>query len=107
MLTDLQIRELCLHDFYFFVRYMNRTPKGVAPVSEDIHGPLCDYYGDPKVYRGGIAMGMQQMLRCIVAMHLRRNRSKLGKTVERATGLQDGCRDGARDCQDTDPVAVL
>jgi len=56
MLTDLQIRELCLQDFYFFVRYMNRTPKGVAPVSEDIHGPLCDYYGDPKVYRGGIAM---------------------------------------------------
>jgi hypothetical protein len=56
MLTDLQLRELCLKDYFFFVRYMNRTPKGVAPVSEHIHGPLCDYYGDPKVYRGGIAM---------------------------------------------------
>lgn len=56
MLTDLQLRHLCLRDFFFFVRYMNRTPTGVSPISEDIHGPLCDAYGDPKRYRGVIAM---------------------------------------------------
>lgn len=55
-LNDLQLRELCLNDFYFFVRYMNRTPTGVAPPSEDIHAQLCDAYQDPTIYRGSIAM---------------------------------------------------
>jgi len=56
MLTDSQLRELCLRDYFFFVRYMNRTPKHVAPISEDIHAPLCDRYSDPDIYRGAIAM---------------------------------------------------
>ncbi|MCK7512174.1 MAG: hypothetical protein MZV70_54450 [Desulfobacterales bacterium] len=36
-------------------QYMNRTPKGVAPVNEGRSKTL-NYYGDPKVYRGMITM---------------------------------------------------
>jgi len=56
MLNDLQIRKLCDEDFFFFVRYMNRTPKDVAPISDHVHAELCDAYQDPTIHRGAIAM---------------------------------------------------